>query len=108
MPSRPPQSRCTADMVGRPRRYADLSGVNFLAPLHSVEFFISIAAFITIGAQFIFLFNFIYCLKWGKKAEENKKVDEKKVVPISTARKAGSRPPTKPISTAKIIPIINT
>jgi len=58
-------------MVGRPRRYADLSGVNFLAPLHSVEFFISIAAFITIGAQFIFLFNFIYSLKWGKKAEEN-------------------------------------
>jgi cytochrome c oxidase subunit 1 len=58
-------------LVGRPRRYADLSGVNFLAPLHNVEYFISIAAFITIGAQFIFLFNFLYCLKWGKKAEEN-------------------------------------
>jgi cytochrome c oxidase subunit 1 len=58
-------------LVGRPRRYADLSGVNFLAPLHPVEFFISIAAFITIGAQFIFLFNFFYSLKWGKKAEEN-------------------------------------
>jgi cytochrome c oxidase subunit 1 len=58
-------------MVGRPRRYADLTGVNFLAPLHNVEFFISIAAFITIGAQFIFLYNFIHSLGWGKKAEEN-------------------------------------
>jgi cytochrome c oxidase subunit 1 len=36
-----------------------------------VEKFISVFAFITIAAQFIFLFNFIYCLKWGKKAEEN-------------------------------------
>ncbi len=58
-------------MVGRPRRYADLSGVNFLAPLHPVEYFISIAAFITVSAQFIFLFNFFYSLKWGKKAEMN-------------------------------------
>ena len=58
-------------MVGRPRRYADLTGVNFLAPLHNVEFFISIAAFITIGAQFIFLYNFIHSLGWAKKAEEN-------------------------------------
>jgi cytochrome c oxidase subunit I len=58
-------------MVGRPRRYSDLTGVNFLAPLHNVEYFISIAAFITVAAQFIFLFNFIYSLKWGKKAEEN-------------------------------------
>ena len=58
-------------LVGRPRRYADLSGVNFLAPLHNVEFFISIAAFITIAAQFLFLFNFLYCLKWGKKADVN-------------------------------------
>jgi cytochrome c oxidase subunit I len=58
-------------LVGRPRRYADLTGVNFLGPLHNVEFFITIAAFFTVAAQFIFLFNFFYSLKWGKKAEEN-------------------------------------
>src|SRR5450759_3023964 len=35
-------------LAGHPRRYSDTSGVNFLAPLQSVHYFISIAAFITI------------------------------------------------------------
>ena len=54
--------------TGRPsaplRRY--LPGVNFLAPLHSVHYFITIAAMITITAQLIFLFNFFYSMKAGK------------------------------------------
>jgi len=58
-------------MVGHPRRYADLTGVNFLGPLVTVQHFISISAFITMGAQFIFLFNFLWSVKWGKKAEIN-------------------------------------
>ena len=56
-------------MAGHPRRYADLTGVNFLGGLLPVQHFISIAAFLTIGAQLIFLFNFLWSLKWGKKAE---------------------------------------
>ncbi len=58
-------------MAGHPRRYSDLSGANFLSPLLPVQRFISIAAFITIAAQFIFLFNFLWSLKFGKKAEKN-------------------------------------
>ena len=58
-------------LAGHPRRYADITGVNFLAPLHSVHYFITIAAMITITAQFIFLFNFFYSMFAGEKASEN-------------------------------------
>src|SRR5690242_8518722 len=58
-------------IAGHPRRYADTTGVNFLGPLHSVHYFITIAAMITITAQLIFLFNFFYSLKKGEKAAEN-------------------------------------
>ena len=58
-------------LAGNPRRYADLTGVNFLAPLHSVHYFITIAAMITITAQLLFLFNFFYSMIAGKKATEN-------------------------------------
>jgi cytochrome c oxidase subunit 1 len=58
-------------LAGHPRRYADTTGVNFLAPLHSVHYFITIAAMITITAQLIFLFNFFYSMKAGQKATEN-------------------------------------
>jgi cytochrome c oxidase subunit 1 len=58
-------------LAGHPRRYADTTGVNFLGPLHSVHYFITIAAMITITAQLIFLFNFFYSMKAGEKATEN-------------------------------------
>ncbi len=58
-------------LVGHPRRYAELSGVNFLAQTESLHFFITVAAFITIAAQFIFLFNFLWALFKGPKAERN-------------------------------------
>jgi cytochrome c oxidase subunit 1 len=58
-------------MVGHPRRYADLTNFQFLAPLEKVHLFITIAEFITIAAQFIFLYNFFASMKWGKKAELN-------------------------------------
>jgi cytochrome c oxidase subunit 1 len=62
-------------IAGMMRRYADLSGVPYLLqPAHSllpVQYFISIAAFITIGGQFLFLGNFIAGLWGGKKAEMN-------------------------------------
>jgi cytochrome c oxidase subunit I len=58
-------------LAGNPRRYSDLSGVNYLEALRPVHFFITMAAMITITAQFIFLFNFLYSLKFGKKATDN-------------------------------------
>ncbi len=58
-------------LVGHPRRYADDTGAYFLAPLHNIHLFITVCAIITMTAQLIFLFNFIYSLKWGKKAEMN-------------------------------------
>ncbi len=58
-------------LFGHPRRYPDLTGVNYLGGLLPVQRFISIAAFVTIGGQLIFLFNFLWSLKRGKKAEIN-------------------------------------
>ena len=58
-------------LAGHPRRYADTTGVNFLAPLHSVHYFITMAAMIVITVQVVFLFNFIYSLIAGKKAPAN-------------------------------------
>src|ERR1700733_762498 len=58
-------------LAGHPRRYSDTSGVNFLAPLHSVHYFITMAAMITITAQFLFLFNLFYSMFAGEKASEN-------------------------------------
>ena len=43
----------------------------FLAPLHSVHLFITVAAIITIGAQLIFLVNLFYSMFAGEKASEN-------------------------------------
>ena len=62
-------------IAGHMRRYSDLSGVPFLTAgphsLLNVQYFISIAAFITIGAQFLFLGNFVAGLWGGKKAGIN-------------------------------------
>jgi cytochrome c oxidase subunit I len=58
-------------IAGQMRRYADLSGVPYLSGLIGVQYFISIAAFVTITAQFIFLANFVAGLWGGKKAGMN-------------------------------------
>jgi cytochrome c oxidase subunit I len=58
-------------IAGHMRRYSDLSGVPYLSGLLGVQYFISIAAFITIAAQLIFLANFIAGLWGGKKAGMN-------------------------------------
>jgi len=58
-------------MVGHPRRYSETTGVNFLAALQPVHEFITIAAFITAAAQFVFLFNFFWSMFKGPKASEN-------------------------------------
>jgi cytochrome c oxidase subunit I len=58
-------------LAGHPRRYADTTGVNFLAALHPVHVFITFAAMATISAQLLFLFNLFYSMKAGRKATEN-------------------------------------
>ncbi len=57
-------------LAGHPRRYFDTTAVDYLQKLQPVHVFISVAAFITVGAQLIFLFNFFYSLFAGKEAKE--------------------------------------
>jgi cytochrome c oxidase subunit 1 len=57
-------------LAGHPRRYFDTTAVDYLQKLQPVHVFISIAAFVTIGAQFLFLFNFFWSLGWGEEAKE--------------------------------------
>ena len=57
-------------LAGHPRRYFDTTAVEYLKTLQPVHVFISIAAFITIGAQLIFLFNFFWSLMAGKECKE--------------------------------------
>ena len=45
-------------VAGGLRRYAQFTEFNFLKPMQPLHIFISIAAFITIAAQFIFVYNF--------------------------------------------------
>jgi cytochrome c oxidase subunit 1 len=58
-------------MAGNPRRYAELTAFDFLEPLGQIHLFVSIAAFITITAQLIFIVNLFWCMFKGKKAEDN-------------------------------------
>ena len=58
-------------LVGHPRRYADLTGVDYLSPLIGLHTFISIAAFLTAAAQIIFIFNFFWSMKKGKRSPDN-------------------------------------
>ncbi|HYA96413.1 MAG TPA: cbb3-type cytochrome c oxidase subunit I, partial [Terriglobales bacterium] len=58
-------------MAGQPRRYSQFTEVQYLLHLIPLNRFISIAAFITIAAQFIFVINLFWSMKKGKKAEIN-------------------------------------
>ncbi|MBI3665190.1 MAG: cbb3-type cytochrome c oxidase subunit I [Acidobacteria bacterium] len=58
-------------LIGHPRRYAEITGVNYLAQSHPLHLFMTIAALITVGAQLIFLFNLFWSMFKGKKAEMN-------------------------------------
>lgn len=58
-------------IAGFPRRYYQWSGFEVFNTYADLNAFISIAAVLTFVAQFIFIFNFIYSIFWGKKASAN-------------------------------------
>ncbi len=57
--------------AGTPRRYAQLTEFRFLEGMQPLQVFISLAAFVTITAQVIFIFNLFWSMRRGKKAVEN-------------------------------------
>ncbi|MGH9737345.1 MAG: cytochrome c oxidase subunit I [Candidatus Acidiferrales bacterium] len=58
-------------LYGGIRRYADSSGDTYLAALHPVHMFMTVAAFATAAAQLIFFYNFFHSLTSGAKATDN-------------------------------------
>jgi cytochrome c oxidase subunit 1 len=60
-----------AGVAGNPRRYPDFTNFEFLAPLLTMHRFMTWAAFLTAGAQILFLVNLFWSLKRGKPAVRN-------------------------------------
>jgi cytochrome c oxidase subunit I len=58
-------------MAGQLRRYSQGTEVAWIKALTPIQVFISIAAFITIASQFIFLFNLFWSMAKGKQASDN-------------------------------------
>jgi len=58
-------------IAGQPRRYYDISAYKYLAEMPAVHHFVSIAAFVTAGAQLIFLVNVFWSLAKGRQAGMN-------------------------------------
>lgn len=58
-------------VAGTPRRYAQLTEFQYLKGLQPLQLFITIAAFVTIAAQLIFIVNFFWSMWKGRPAEDN-------------------------------------
>ncbi len=58
-------------IAGFPRRYYSWTGFQAFDTFTDLNAFISVAAFVTFSAQFIFVFNFLYSIFKGKKAPMN-------------------------------------
>jgi cytochrome c oxidase subunit I len=58
-------------LAAQPRRYSQFTEVAYLHPLLPLNRFITFAAFITIAAQLIFLFNLFWSMFKGPKASDN-------------------------------------
>ena len=61
----------TMGIVGMPRRFAQFTEYEFLATLHPLVVFVSIAAIATVIVQILFYFNLIWSIFKGKKAGAN-------------------------------------
>jgi cytochrome c oxidase subunit 1 len=58
-------------IAGHPRRYSDLTGVQYVAAMAPLQKFITVAAIVTISGQIIFLVNLFWSMKKGPAAEAN-------------------------------------
>ena len=58
-------------IAGHPRRYSELTGVQYLSAMVPLQKFITVAAIITISGQIVFLFNFFRSLRKGPVATAN-------------------------------------
>ena len=58
-------------LIGHMRRYSETTGVKYLAQADPVHQFMTIAAFITVGAQLIFIVNLFWSMFKGAKASVN-------------------------------------
>ena len=58
-------------MAGQPRRYSQFTEVHYLNALIPLNKFITYAAFVTVAAQLIFLFNLLWSMFKGAKASDN-------------------------------------
>jgi cytochrome c oxidase subunit 1 len=58
-------------MAGHPRRYAQLTELNYLHRLAPLQMFISVAAFVTMAAQLFFLVNLFWSIFRGSASNPN-------------------------------------
>ncbi|MBZ5525896.1 MAG: cbb3-type cytochrome c oxidase subunit I [Acidobacteriia bacterium] len=57
--------------AGHPRRYSELTGVQYLAAMMPLQKFITMAAIVTLAGQLLFLANFFWSMFRGRAAEAN-------------------------------------
>jgi cytochrome c oxidase subunit I len=57
--------------AGHPRRYSELTGVQYVAATAPLQRFITLAAIVTIAGQVVFLVNFFWSLRKGPAAGAN-------------------------------------
>ncbi|HET9840067.1 MAG TPA: cbb3-type cytochrome c oxidase subunit I [Candidatus Angelobacter sp.] len=58
-------------IAGHPRRYSELTGVQYVTAMLPLQRFITLAAIVTLAAQLIFLINLFWSLRKGAAAEAN-------------------------------------
>ena len=61
----------TMGIVGMPRRFAQFTEYEYLATLHPLVVFVSIAAILTVLVQIVFYFNLFWSIFKGQKASDN-------------------------------------
>lgn len=58
-------------IAGFPRRYYSFTNFDAFSSFADLNSFVSVAAILTFGSQFIFVFNFFYSMYKGRKASQN-------------------------------------
>ena len=58
-------------IAGHPRRYSDLTGVQYVAAMAPLQKFITVAAIVTISGQILFLVNLFWSMRKGPAADAN-------------------------------------